>query len=678
MRIVTSPSNTFTALAMGVALAAQTAHAEQPESHQLEAVTVVSAAGFEQHIADAPASISVIDREQLEARSYQDLTDALKDIPGVTITGGGSYQDISLRGMASKYTMILVDGRRLSGRESNANGQDRGLEQNYLPPLRAIERIEVIRGPMSSLYGSEAMGGVINIITRKVQKQWIGSFGSEVTLQDNSKSGDARQSDLYLAGPLLEDKLGLQVNGQVRHRDEDEILDGFEEQKVRGGGAKLVFTPDQRNDLALSYDEVHQERNGSPGKSYQPDVDGSNRLFKKKIAALTHNGHFDAWSTESYLQNEKTENPDRQGRLRDGITLETLIANTQATYFGDRHIVTFGAQYKDEELTDYATNRLPTSDATEITRWQYAVFLEDEWRLTRKLSLTGGLRFNKDENFGNHVSPRLYAVHHLTPALTLKGGISTGYRQPSLREAADDWGSVTGGPYAAAGQPRGIIKGNPDLDPETSINYEAGFALDLPAGIATSLMLFQTDFKDKITEYRECESDPSSDRNDPSTWDCSNAGEAYYFVSNRMNVDEARMQGAEATLAWRLATDLRFNASYTYTDSEQRTGEFKGEPLNKIPRHMFNAGLEWQTTDKLQSWARVNHRGRTTDYQSRVSMAEGTPGYSLVDAGLNYRASEHLTLKAGVYNLSDRQITNEDFEIILDGRRYNAGLVVDF
>src|SRR5690606_2158392 len=86
----------------------------------LEAVTVVSAAGFEQHIADAPASISVIDREQLETRSYTDVTDALKDIPGVTVTGGGSRQDISLRGMSPKYTMILVDGRRLSGREATA------------------------------------------------------------------------------------------------------------------------------------------------------------------------------------------------------------------------------------------------------------------------------------------------------------------------------------------------------------------------------------------------------------------------------------------------------------------------------------------------------------------------------------------------------------------------------
>ena len=282
----TSPA--ASALALAVALAAQGVQAAEPDNHVLEAVTVVSAAGFEQHIADAPASISVIDREQLETHSYQDVTDALKDIPGVTITGGGSRQDINLRGMSAKYTMILVDGRRLSGREATANGTDSGLEQNYLPPLRAIERIEVIRGPMSSLYGSEAMGGVINIITRKVQEQWLGSFGSEVTLQDNSDSGDARQSDLYLAGPLLKDKLGLQVNGQVRHRDEDDILEGFEEQKVRGGGAKLVFTPDHRNDLAVSYDEVRQERNGSPGKYYQPGAEGSQRRFNKETAALNH------------------------------------------------------------------------------------------------------------------------------------------------------------------------------------------------------------------------------------------------------------------------------------------------------------------------------------------------------------------------------------------------------
>lgn len=119
---------------------------------------VVTASGHEQQVKNAPASISVIDREALENKHYRDITDALKDVPGVMVTGGGSSQDISLRGMGSKYTLILVDGKRQGSRETRPNSDGPGIEQGWLPPLSAIERIEVIRGPMSSLYGSDALG----------------------------------------------------------------------------------------------------------------------------------------------------------------------------------------------------------------------------------------------------------------------------------------------------------------------------------------------------------------------------------------------------------------------------------------------------------------------------------------------------------------------------------------
>merc|ERR1712023_19927 len=114
---------------------------------------------------EAPASISVLDKEDLSERFYRDLTDAMTDIPGVIVTGGGDREDISLRGMGSQYTLILVDGQRQSSRETRPNSDGPGVEGAWIPPLSAIERIEVIRGPMSSLYGSDAIGGVINIIT---------------------------------------------------------------------------------------------------------------------------------------------------------------------------------------------------------------------------------------------------------------------------------------------------------------------------------------------------------------------------------------------------------------------------------------------------------------------------------------------------------------------------------
>ena len=124
----------------------------------------------------------MIPRQQIEDKAYRDVTDALKDVPGVVVTGGASSSDISIRGMSSKYTLILVDGKRVDTRSTRPNSDNAGIEQGWLPPLEAIERIEVVRGPMSSLYGSDAMGGVINVITRKTSRtEWKGSLHGDAT-----------------------------------------------------------------------------------------------------------------------------------------------------------------------------------------------------------------------------------------------------------------------------------------------------------------------------------------------------------------------------------------------------------------------------------------------------------------------------------------------------------------
>lgn len=179
------------------------AESQTTSTHTVIETMVVTATGYEQSTSEAPASISVVDRAQIESRSYKDLTDALKDIPGVVITGGGSRQEISLRGMPSSYTAILVNGRKQSGRETQVSSGG-GFEQDWLPPIKSIERIEVVRGPMSTLYGSDAIGGVINIITRKNVSEWTGNLRAEATLQENRNSGNFYQGEMYLAGPLIE------------------------------------------------------------------------------------------------------------------------------------------------------------------------------------------------------------------------------------------------------------------------------------------------------------------------------------------------------------------------------------------------------------------------------------------------------------------------------------------
>lgn len=131
---------------------------ETPPSTLVLDEIVITAAGFEQSIKDAPASISVITSEELQKGNFTSLTDALKEVQGVVATGIANEQDIYIRGLPGQYTLILVDGKRQNTRDSRTNGSS-GYEQSFIPPIAAIDRIEIVRGPMSSLYGSDAMGG---------------------------------------------------------------------------------------------------------------------------------------------------------------------------------------------------------------------------------------------------------------------------------------------------------------------------------------------------------------------------------------------------------------------------------------------------------------------------------------------------------------------------------------
>ena len=105
---------------------------------------------------------------------------------------------------------------------------------------------------------------------------------------------------------------------------------------------------------------------------------------------------------------------------------------------------------------------------------------------------------------------------------------------------------------------------------------------------------------------------------------------------------EAQMQGVEMTLGYDFTSSLRLTSSYTYTESEQKSGEFKGEPLNKQPRHMFNALLDWDANDRLNLWSQFNYRSRTSDYQGRTAIESGTPGYGFIDVGLMYTLTDNV------------------------------------
>ncbi|GEK73781.1 MULTISPECIES: ligand-gated channel protein [Halomonas] len=648
------PSSRTVLATLIAGLAASTAAAQ--ETARLDDV-VVTAAGYEQQVQDAPASISVITREELEGRAYRDITDALRNVPGVTVTGGGSSQDISIRGMGAKYTLLLVDGKRQGSRETRPNSDGPGIEQGWMPPLSAIERIEVIRGPMSSLYGSDALGGVINVITRKVPQEWGGEVSTGMTLQQDSASGDEHNSRFYVAGPLVAERLGLQVYGQYDQRDEDAIIGGYADQRLASGTAKLTWTPDDINEIGLEAGYSEQRRITNPGESValvgrRGPNERSEQKYDRRHFALSHDGYFDFGSTESYVQHEEVDNPSRDMNYR------STVADTKAVLPLGAHILTLGGQYEKQRLED-GGNESATSSLSELERYRWALYAEDEWMLTEDVSLTGGVRLNEDEQYGSHWSPRLYGVWHLDDRWTLKGGVSSGFRAPDLRATNADWVQVSRG---------GNIYGNPDLEAETSLSQELGLHYAADNGLLAGLTVFHTDFEDKITRVA-C----------PTSVCTEGANQFGSDPTYRLNVDEAVTRGVEFSLSTPLADNLDLSTSYTYTDSEQKTGEYKGEPLNQLPKHQVTASLDWQATERLSQWTRLTYRGEESQPTTGPSRdAIVAPSYTFVDAGLGYQLTPQTTLNAGLYNLFDEDITEEEYGYVEDGRRLWLGINVEF
>lgn len=246
-------------------------------------ITVTSASGFEQKLVTAPASISVISQQDLQKKPYTNLLDAVKDIEGVDIgesTDKSGQGTISIRGMGSDYTLVLIDGKKQNNNGDIYPNNFGGLQFANIPPLSMIERIEVIRGPMSTLYGADAMGGVINIITKKISNEWTGSITKGQTFQSDSAWGNQATTDFSLMGPIIENKLGINVRGSYYDKEESnpqwesDTFNGVDSSKDNssfGGngksmdnqnwtlGAGLTFTLNDNHTIRADFDIAKQK-----------------------------------------------------------------------------------------------------------------------------------------------------------------------------------------------------------------------------------------------------------------------------------------------------------------------------------------------------------------------------------------------------------------------------------
>ncbi|MDD1019055.1 TonB-dependent receptor [Pseudomonas sp. TNT2022 ID1048] len=672
-------------LSAGVGLLAPLAQAgeasEEVKPAPLELDTAfVTATGGATDLKDAPASVSVITREEIERQPVYDLNTLLRRVPGVTGGFGpvGEQSKIKLRGLDDKYTLILVDGKRVGSSADLSYRRDLARQDlNWISP-NMIERIEIVRGPMSSLYGSDAMGGVINIITRKVSRTWTGSASTHITVPKDSDRGQTTQYSANASGPLTE-SLGLRLGANVTRRAADEVEarrdaqgdfmydDGAGGSKNQSVNALLDWQINEEQ--SLSFEAVHGvERSWASKKTFGDWGDtvggafGPSRLTRDSYI-LSHTGDWSFGTTKLDAYLNKYRNDLDMGKANSEEKIVEGSLNLPFELLVDQRL-TLGGQWKREELTN--TNTLgtvpvdyqgtPVSGST--LKGDYsAAFIEDELFLLDNLSLTLGNRFDHSDKYGNHNSPRAYVVYHPHPDWTVRGGVSKGFRAPSLKEGSAGAATESGGRGCGSLRPLGYVTGscwmagNPNLMPETSTNKEIGLSFDHD-GWEAGLTYFHTDFTDKI-EYG-----PLGQYQ----------GRWWTMLEN---VDKARTRGWEGTARVPLGDSVTWRTNATYMLESRNLST--GEDLISSPKLSAFSALDWQVNERLSTELSAQHVGK-----QRGLGNDFVQSYTTYDLTANLALTKWLTLNGGVQNLMDKDLRDGSTNFYVPGRAFFAGATTYF
>ena len=626
------------------------------EDKVLPEVKVVSATGFEQNIKDAPATLSVITKEALEKKNHKDIESMTKDIPSLfgTTPAAANRRGISIRGFSPRFTKILVNGMPVPGDNAYKGLRSVGGSYSFVPPASAISRIEVIRGPMSSLYGSDALGGVINIITDEFSNEFGANLGSSYKFARNKNISGELYNSLYLHSGLIDDVLSVSVYGKNLNKSEDKISYANREQKDRNFGAKLFFRPNENNDLTLELARSDVKYKRTKGKTLST---GTNSVASERIEGdminLSHEARLDNILLQSYLSYGKLKETAQQN-----LTLKTLNFDTKGSYFTDNNAFTLGLNAKKEKLDEKAT----TADAANVKRYDVSLYGEDDYRLIKDFILSTGIRYNYDENYGSHVSPRIYGIYNLNDFFALKGGVSTGYATPDIKQRTQDLAL----PFAGG---LGAQLGRSSLKPETSVSYEFGGVYNNNEGFETSLTGFYTSFKDMLSYSPICSRGSV----------CMHKGKIYpNGIWESINIGKAEIYGVELTNEWQATNALRLNQSYVYTKSKQKDGPEAGKTLNNYPLHTFKFGANYELNRWLNFWSQINYYGRT---KNSFNYANDMRAYVIADLGINYNVTKNFSLNLSVYNLFNEFFTTRSGRydvLIVDGQKIELGFNLKF
>ncbi|ULL07689.1 TonB-dependent siderophore receptor [Pseudomonas putida] len=701
-----------------VALASPSMLATAAESEELRAGEVVEAPVADNALviqdtlitaereARQALGTSIITAEDIKRHPpANDLSDIIRREPGVNLTGNsasgarGNNRQIDLRGMGPENTLILIDGKPSSARNAvrygwNGDRDTRG-ETNWVP-AEAVERIEILRGPAAARYGSGAMGGVVNIITKRPSDELKGSVSLYTQLPEDSAEGASRRANFNLGGGLT-DNLGVRLYGGLAKTDADDLdINAGHATSALVAGREGVRNKDINGLLSWKLNDEHRLE-ASAGYSRQGnifagdtmnsngggDVDFVSSLYGRETNVmqrstydLTHLGDF-TWGTSKttlayeYVRNwrlneglaGRTEGaPSDEGgamsrlrntRLSSEVNLPFAMGSTE-------HVLTLGGEYLYETLNDQGSLRPQSSDPThndglvgfdrsssKMTARSYALFVEDNI-IVGDTTLTPGLRFDHHESFGDNFSPSLNLSHKLTEALSVKGGIARAYKVPNLYQSNPNYLLYSRGNGCSVQQANNggcYLQGNADLKPEISVNKEIGLLYDRGTW-RTSATYFRNDYKNKII-------------GDTDVLYTMGTGSR---VTQWDNAGKARVEGVEGNVFIELAPPLDWNTNLTWMlDNDDRE---TGEPLSVIPEYTVNTSLDWRATEQLSFQVAGTYFGKqkspTYNYRTQQdydkAAQQDVEAYGLVDVSAGYKFNANYDVRVGVNNVFDKQI----------------------
>lgn len=573
---------------------------ERPGVIALEEI-VVTASRLEEPLRYSPDSVTVIPEEEIRKKDKKTVVDALRSTPGVFIPqngsfGGGSY--IYLRGTSNAHTLIMIDGIKVG----DPMAPDGKMSISSLSTAN-IERIEIVRGAQSVLYGSDAMGGVINIITKKgagkPEFYVSAEGGSFETFREKLGISGASDRLCYSASISRLDTAGISKA--------DENLGNTEQDSYHETDASARLDAQISETIGAGFSFRH-DRSKMDYDNIGADADNVECAGITSISGYLEQDVFDWWRHSIKLgasdtKREYTENGAFAGTFKGNIR----SASWQHDFFvQDQDTITAGFDHQEES----GDIRNPWGDIPKQEVDTNSFFVQNKWTPTEGLSVTLGGRHDDHQTFGgeNTYKAALAYLYEET-GTKVRGSYGTGFRAPSLYQLYS--------PY-----------GDPNLKPEESKGFDAGIDQELfEAKVALSATYFQNRIDDAIDWNWN-------------TW-------KYY------NVGKVESKGWETSVSLRPVVWLSFEAHYTYTEAKDETpgGTNEGNYLRYRPRHTGGASVNVQPLERLNLNLEALYTGKR--YENADNTIE-MPAYTLVNLAASYEAAEWLQIFGRIDNLTDK------------------------